>query len=298
MVYKNKGLDMKKIVFLLFLMFVGLSAQESREDLYANISLDDEHNITKATIKQYVTSSFNVSAHQANYFLPVSYRFKDDYYDVVNHNYNDPPQQLETEFQVSIKFDVASNIFGLDEIYTVAYTQKSFWQLYTASSAYFRESNYNPEFFITFPLRVSQDTSGLRGMRIGAAHQSNGQGGIYERSWNYFYSDFYAQLGFIFVDLKLWYSPYGSREKYNPDLLDYLGNGHLRFVIPYKKNILETTFMSAFNGHSSAEVHYTHPVYGRDDLFVYVKGFMGYGESLIDYQTNVSKLGIGFSISR
>lgn len=290
---------MKKVFLLFLLTILSLFAQESRENLYKNIFLDDKNSVTRATIKQYVNSSFNVSAHQANYLLPFSYRVKDDYFDVVNHNYDDPPQQLETEFQISIKFDLGYNLFSLNEIYTVAYTQKSFWQVYTADSSYFRESNYNPEFFINMPLRVSDnDNFGIRGVRIGAAHQSNGAGGIYERSWNYVYTDLYLQLAFLFVDMKVWYSPYSSLKKYNPDLLDYLGHGHLRFVLPYQRNILEATFMSAFNGHSSIEVHYTHPVFERDDLFIYIKGFKGYGESLIDYQTDVSKLGIGFSISR
>ena len=289
---------MKKVIFLVLTMMLSLSAIESREGLYNNISLEDDNNVTKATIKQYVNSSFNVSAHQANYFLPFSYRFQDNYIDPENHHSDDPSKQLETEFQVSIKFDLGSNIIGLNEIYTVAYTQKSFWQLYSDRSAYFRESNYNPEFFITFPLRVSESTSGIRGVRLGVAHQSNGLGLPYERSWNYFYTDLYIQMGFLFVDLKAWYAPPGSLEKYNPDLLDYLGHGHLRFVIPYEKHVLEATFMSAFNGHSSAEAHYSYPIFGRDDMFLYLKGFMGYGESLIEYDTKISKVGLGFSISR
>jgi len=285
----------KIISFLVLIMILNLSAQESREDLYENIDLDDNDKITKATIKQYVNSSFNVSAHNANFFLPFSYRSEDSYYDLKDHNHDDPPKQLESEFQVSIKYDVGSNLFNLDEIYTVAYTQKSFWQTYT-NSAYFRETNYNPELFITMPLRVNKFTSGIRGARIGFAHESNGQGGIYERSWNYYYTDLYFQLGFIFMDLKLW-QPFGSLN-YNPDLMDYLGYGHLRFVVPYKKHIFEVKFKSAFNGHNSYDAHYTYPLFGTDDVFIFIKAFQGYGESLIDYQTNVSKLGIGFSISR
>jgi len=77
-------------------------------------------------------------------------------------------------------------------VYSVAYTQLSFWQFY-ADSAYFRESNYNPEFFVTILLADAITRDFLKGTRIGLAHQSKGRGGRKERSWNYVHAALFFQ---------------------------------------------------------------------------------------------------------
>lgn len=252
---------------------------------------------TQTTIKQYVESLYNIKAHNANYFLPLSSRIDSGTYAVTGTGESaHAPLKNETEFQVSIKYDMFTNLLGMNEIYTIAYTQLSFWQLY-ADSAYFRETNYNPEAFITLPIGKIGDVEFVKAARVGFAHQSNGRGGVEERSWNYFYGALYFQYKNLFTELKVW-SSWDKALKYNPDLLDYLGSGHVRFSLPYKKHLAQLMFRSAFNGNYAVEANYSYPLFGRDDLFLYVKGFSGYGESLIDYNNEVQKIGFGFSISR
>jgi phospholipase A1 len=77
-----------------------------------------------------------------------------------------------------------------------------------------------------------------------------------------------------------------------------MGHGHLRFILPYKQHMAQIILKSNFKGKSSMEVNYSYPAFGRDDLFFYLKSFNGYGESLIDYDHNIEKIGVGFSISR
>jgi len=264
---------------------------KEQRKLYKTIEHTDDKE-TQATIKQYVHSLYNIKAHNANYFLPISLRVDSGAYeDTGVHS----AKRAETEFQVSIKYDMAANLFGLNEIYTVAYTQLSFWQLYE-ESAYFRESNYNPEAFVTFPISEVDNLDFLKALRVGFAHQSNGRGGDEERSWNYLSATTYMQYKFLFTELKLWF-PVGSLE-YNENLMNYMGYGHIKFSLPYKKHIAQLKLRSALDGHNAVELNYTYPLLGRDDLFLYVKGFSGYGESLIDYDNHVDKIGFGFSISR
>ncbi|MEA1982968.1 MAG: phospholipase A [Campylobacterota bacterium] len=246
---------------------------------------DDE--TTQESIRQYTQSLYSIKAHGTTYFLPLSYRYDGSYPDTNGHKALDN----ETEFQISIKYDFAANLVGLSEVYSIGYTQLSFWQLY-ADSAYFRETNYNPEAFITLPV----STEYLKAVRVGFAHQSNGRGGVEERSWNYLASSFYFQTGFFFTELKLWKNVFSL--KYNPDLIDYLGYGEIQFVLPYKKHILKLRSRNTFSKYRATEVNYSYPLFGSKDLFLYIKGFSGYGESLIDYDNKVHKLGIGFSISR
>jgi len=243
---------------------------------------------TQKTLKQYTQSLYNIKAYSANYFLPLSYRVNGTYPQTNGHE----GLNTETEFQVSLKYDYGVNLFGLSETYSVAYTQLSFWQLY-ADSAYFRETNYNPEAFVTFPFsRVDY----LKALRISFAHQSNGRGGEYERSWNYLSGKVVLQTGYIFTTIKLWYDLFSL--KYNPNLMEYLGYGELEFVLPYAKHILKLKSRNTFSKYRATELNYSYPLFGSDDLFFYFKAFSGYGESLIDYDNKIDKIGIGFSISR
>ncbi len=263
---------------------------KEQEKLYKTIEDTDDQE-TQSTIKQYVQSLYNIKAYNANYFLPISYRSNGQYPPTNGHE----ALNVETEFQFSIKYDFAANLFSLNEVYTVAYTQLSYWQLY-AESAYFRETNYNPEFFVTFPVSDIYDSNLIKALRLSFAHQSNGRGGLEERSWNSLSATTYMQYKSFFTELKLWL-PVGSLE-YNEDLMDYMGYGHVRFILPYKKHIAKLLLRSNFSGENAVELNYSYPLLGRDDLFLYVKGFSGYGESLIDYDNHVDKIGFGFSISR
>ncbi len=259
--------------------------------LYQSLEHSDDKE-TQETVKQYTQSLYNIKAHSTNYFLPISYRYNGSYAPTNGHEAKD----IETEFQISIKYDFAASLFGLNEIYTAAYTQLAFWQLYE-ESAYFRETNYNPELFVTFPISTIDESLFIKALRVSFEHQSNGRGGAEERSWNYLSASTYMQYKYIFAELKLWYRLADSTD-YNPELIDYMGHGHLQFMLPYKKHMAKLLLRSNFGGSSAVEFDYSYPAFDRQDLFFYLKTFNGYGESLIDYNHNVNKVGIGFSISR
>jgi phospholipase A1 len=275
-----------------------LSDDEIYHQIYKHVS-SGFNKETKKTLEQYVYSSYNLTAYRTNYFLPVSYRFKNNYPITQKNEPDDSsPTQTEAEFQISIKYDIGSNLLGLHEIYSFAYTQKSFWQIYV-NSAYFRETNYNPEAFVKIPI---YEINALKVIRLGYCHESNGHGGEDERSWNYLYSSFYFKMSQIFIDLRLWAridQKKDGKYKYNNDLSKYIGYGHLQFIIPYEKNLIKAKFMyNPKTNYGNAEINYSYPIPIRDDAFFYVKYFNGYNESLIDYNHHVQKLGFGIAISR
>jgi len=262
------------------------NAHKEKKSLIKYITKADPQ--TAYTIRRYAQSLYNVKAHKPNYVLPVSYRCGGKYKAVGEHQLS----KTEMEFQISLKYDIEANVLGLHEVYSFGYTQRSFWQAY-GESAYFRESNYNPELFTTIPI----DTKYIKALRISLAHQSNGRGGDEERSWNYASSSVFFQTGLLFTELRLWYRFHDVIE-YNEDLVDYMGYGHIRFLLPYKKHLAKLLLRNNFDGKYAVEFSYTHPFLHSRDLFLYVKAFSGYGESLIDYDNRVDKVGIGFSISR
>lgn len=267
------------------------NVQKQQKEIFKTLDKIDNSE-TQETFRQYAQSLYNFKAHNANYFLPISYRYDDNYGDVNGHE----TRRIESEFQVSLKYDFAANFFKFREIYSVAYTQKSFWQSYS-DSAFFRESNYNPEVFVTIPTSEIGDGRLLKGIRMGVAHESNGRGAQDERSWNYFNTSLFFQYNILLAELKLW-ARLPDANDYNPELIDTMGHGYLKIAIPYKKNLLDMKIRDNFNSKGSVELNYSYPMSSRDDLFFYIKFFNGYGESLIDYDNHVKKVGVGFSISR
>ncbi|MCD6190403.1 MAG: phospholipase A [Sulfurimonas sp.] len=279
-------------------MRVDKDVHENKNIFIENLS-EIEDPQTNKTIYQHLQSVVNIKAHKTNYLLPVSMRTNGDY-DDNNPNGRDTDSK-EIEFQISVKYDFAPNFFGFNELYSVGYTQHSFWQ-YFVGDAYFRASDYNPEFFVTFPI----STEYLKAIRFSVAHQSNGLGEPGERAWNYATFSTFFQYKTLFTELQVWHR-FKDNHDYNPGLIDTMGHGHIKFTLPYKKHMVTALFRNNFKGKGAIDADYSYPLFG-DSLFLYLKAFAGYGESMITYagshpQTSheddyVERIGIGFGLSR
>lgn len=298
-------------------MFLPLIAEhvEYKDELKKSVNADIERNNdifyhalngiedreTKKTIYQYTHSIFNIKAHHANYLLPISRRINGNYDNQIKDRDN---RATEVEFQVSVKYDFLPNLLGFGELYSVAYTQHSFWQYYVGD-AYFRSSDYNPEFFVTLPTEMDY----FKAIRFSFAHMSNGLGKPHERAWNYGTLNTYYQYRSFFTELSLWIR-FDDNYDYNPNLIDTMGHGHIKFMVPYKKHFFSTLFRNNFKGKGAIDVRYSYPLFGKS-LFLYLKGFGGYGETMSSYAGNselssqtpqyddyIQKIAIGFSLSR
>ncbi|HBB66549.1 MAG: hypothetical protein A2X28_07945 [Elusimicrobia bacterium GWA2_56_46] len=177
-----------------------------------------------------------VSAHKVNYFA-------------INHWPSDSNAQVK--FQISMKFRVLEpNLYvlryNLFPAY-IGYTQKSLWNEGQKSMP-FEESDYNPEFFLDYPVNVlSIGRVKLRNIIIAPLeHESNGLAGNRSRSWNRQYimlrfglesreklevpNSFLADKALLYV--KLWRaSGYSGQNDYlravgsKNNFLDYMGQG-------------------------------------------------------------------------
>ncbi len=269
--------------------------KEIRKVKYEMLQSLDINGSSKKTLYKIITSSFNVKAYKENYILPFSYRYDSDFIPNGTH----APRKTETEYQVSIRYDFASNLFGLGEIYSFGYTQRSWWQVY-AKSAFFRESNYQPELFVKIPSHKFLKHTPLKGFKIALIHQSNGRGGEYERSWNKLSFSTFFQYWNLITQMEFWFR-LADNIDYNPDLTRYIGDGQIKFMIPYEKHLFKLALRYGFSGRKgSVEFTYSYPLPAREenDLFLFFKTFNGYGESLIDYNHRVNKVSVGLAISR
>lgn len=246
-----------------------------------------------------------VREHNPMYLMPVWYNSSPNYAPssptrgaALQERFSDQ-KRIETKMQVSFKSKIAEDLFKSRADLWFGYTQKSDWQIYNQGrrSAPFRNTDYEPEIFITQPVKSQLPWSGrLRMLGVGFAHQSNGQSRPESRSWNKVYAMTGMEWGKLTVIPRVWMRLFDSRgeDNDNRDLTKYLGYGDvkLQYRLNDKHNFSTTLRYNPKSGYGAAEAAYTFPIKGK--LQGVVRGFHGYGESLIDY--NHKQSGIGFGL--
>lgn len=254
--------------------------------------------------KENVLQPFTLMAHKPNYFLAAAYNSKGYDAQLFQEQYRDPSIEFdntEAQFQISIKTPLWVGLFDKVDIYG-AYTNRSFWQVYNSElSSPFRETDHEPEIWAQFTPKW--EIFGFKNLAnsIGFVHQSNGQGGVLSRSWNRVYANFVFAKGNFAIGFKPWIrlSEDASSDD-NPDITDYLGHYELR--AGYKWNEQVFSVMSRNNLESgfdrgAFEFGWSFPLWKYPYLKGYIQYFRGYGESLIDYNHRVNRIGIGVSLT-
>lgn len=237
---------------------------------------------------------FVLTPHKPNYFLPVSYNAKpyDEPYQNLPGGQDYALDDVEIKFQLSLKVPLAVGMFGDRANLFGAYTNTSWWQAYNSeSSAPFRETNHEPELFMTFlnDWKVLGFTNRLN--TLGLVHQSNGRSEPISRSWNRAYASTTFEKGGLAMRLRAWYRFEEDEEQdNNPDITDYLGYGD--FLAAYKSG--KSTY-SMLARKKSVEFTASRLIWGN--IRLYGQYFHGYGQSLIEYDNSENVLGIGFAFS-
>ncbi len=254
--------------------------------------------------KQNVLQPFTLMAHKPNYFLMGAYNsdgYSSEYFQEQFDNPSLEFDDTETQFQISIKVPLGVNLFNTFDVYA-AYTNRSFWQLYNSDiSAPFRETNHEPEIWVQFT--PGWEIFGFRNSAnsFGYVHQSNGRGGVLSRSWNRVFANFVFQRGNFALGLKPWIRISEDAEfDDNPDITDYLGHFELRAGYKWRDHVF--SMMSRNNLESgfdrgAVELGWSFPLWKYPYLRGYIQYFGGYGESLIDYNQHVNRIGIGISLT-
>ena len=206
---------------------------------------------------------------------------------------------IELKFQLSFKTKVLQSfLWGSADLW-VAYTQKSFWQIYNeASSRPFREINYEPELILNFPVNFKLFGFKTRMVGIAFNHLSNGKSDPFSRSLNRVIVHAGMERKNWTVYLRGWYGLSDSNSSDNPDISDYTGRGDLNVI--YEKNGSVFSFIGGYNMNfnsdprGNAELTWSYPI--KNNLKAYFQVSHGYGESLIDYNHLQTTVGVGISL--
>lgn len=260
----------------------------------------DAHRTTAAVVQPAPPNPFRISLYKPNFLIPYYYVTAPDRAVYAGHTPDgERISHSEVKFQFSIKIPVLADIARSRVSLYAAYTQLSYWQAYN-HSAFFRESNYEPEVFLEYAWQRPLPGGWQWQLAdLGLVHQSNGQGGTLERSWNRVY------LGGTFVRhrwrlrVRAWYAIRAAQLlRHNPDISRYLGYGD--WVVSYHRGRQTIALMSRNNltsgfARGAWELTWSFPLVQQ--LKGYVQVFTGYGQSLIEYNHRTTALGIGFAIN-
>lgn len=236
-----------------------------------------------------VSEPRGLSFHKPMYAMPLTW--SQDY----------DKETTEVLFQISLK----QRLFNRNVFF--GYTQRSFWQLYNGNdSRPFRETNYNPEMFYRWKPAFTQ-APGL-GFDIGVDHESNGKSLPDSRSWNRIVGAAYYETPDLLTHLRIWYrvpedegrDAADPQRDDNPDITDYYGYGELRLQKKLAGDARHQLSLmlrgNAATGKGAIEAVYSMPA--SDYAFWNLYVWSGYGESLADYNRSITRVGIGYMLSR
>ena len=254
-----------------------------------------------------------ITPHKRNYILPLSYvsnpnaRPFDYLQPTTEQPVGEQIDNLEAKYQISIKVPLFDDFDDQDQAIFFGFTLQSYWQGYNKDiSSPFRETNYEPElFWINYLDQEHVLWGDEMAIVLGISHQSNGRSLANSRSWNRIYANFIWENEGVVFSFKPWYripedrkkDPLDSRGDDNPDIYKYMGYFEFSGVYRYHDN--EFSFMTRNNLNSdnrgAIQLDWSFPLWGR--VRGYAQYFNGYGESLIDYNTDIERVGVGILLT-
>lgn len=259
------------------------------------------------TLLDYSSSSYRPIPTQPSYILPYSYMNTPN-----NEPFPDPKLQFaEVKFQVAFQFPIVPNLSKNHHLY-FSYSQLSLWQAFNkALSAPFRETNYAPEFWYAYTFSPLGERGRKLSAGLGFSHESNGRQVDFSRSWN-------KIVGFAklvdprwSVTLKGWSriaeepkkTPDDPSGDDNPDLTNFVGFGELAAewnVSPFQQASIRVRNNMKFDkkraNKGMVDLSYSFNNGGAPYWWL-ITYFSGHGESLIDYNRNITRWGIGIKIA-
>ena len=202
----------------------------------------------------------------------------------------------DAKFQISLRHRLFRNLLPFRLYVFLTYTQLSFWNIYRESEP-FAETNYNPTLGVgrNFIRRGRIEGIGM----IQFEHESNGRDSIQSRSWNRLtFTGIYMPDANFSFQVKAWIAMMFSR--YNPHLTQYAGIGHVGMTYVNRRNRFQGTVLmikrGGWNLNANWRLGIAYRLFRRDNQFLYLQFYNGYGERMLEYNRFCRYLRIGFMI--
>ena len=223
--------------------------------------------------------------------------FKDNYF-LVGTSINQVPNKMNSDvkFQISISQRLTKSTLPFNTYLFLMYTQKCFWNVFEKSLP-MRDLNFNPGIGLARLIIVKDRLVGKATLLI--EHESNGRDGDQSRSWNKisFGANIFIDPHFM-VHGKFWIPIIDGGN--NRDILKYCGiyQTGISVTSPNKRFGFSTILVKRqgwnLNFKTIIEVNYR--IFKKDNQFLFMQYYNGYGEGLLDYKQFHSRLRIGLVI--
>lgn len=266
---------------LLLLMLVGAIFPQAKAQI-VNISNED---IDTDSVRRAFDDGPYFGLYKDNYFIfgcPVGEK-------VTRHNSN-------IKFQISIAQRLTRSNLPFGTYLYLFYSQKCFWNI-LENSMPMTDLNFNPGIGLTKPLFVKGRFLGK--ISLIAEHESNGRDGAASRSWNRI-----SLAGSIMIDPqivvhgKVWIPIIDGSE--NRDILNYCGiyqmgtafnsaNGRFGLAVNLVKR-------KGWKLNYNTTVEFNYRIFARDNQYLFLQYYNGYGEGLLAYKEFHTMLRVGLVI--
>ncbi len=212
-----------------------------------------------------------------------------------------PLRDIEAKYQLSLKALLGRELLGSPVNLWGGYTQSSRWQVYNgAISRPFRETNYEPELMLVWPLQQQVLGWRFQAATVSLNHQSNGRSLPLSRSWNRIIGTLAFERDEWVVEFRPWMR---LREKANaddnPDIEDHIGRAELLLGRYWGEQALNLQLRHSLRGgarsRGSMQLEWVFPLSGV--LHGHLQWFTGYGESMVDYNIRQNRIGLGVTIA-
>lgn len=221
----------------------------------------------------------------------------------------EPVQRNEVKFQISFKLPLTPPLYDGRAALFFGYTGQSWWQAYNDErSSPFREYSHEPEVFVSWAPGMRLLGWDWRVASAGFVHQSNGRSGASSRSWNRLFAEMLLDRpGPFWIGLRPWWriperdkpTPDSARGDDNPQITRYAGHGELRLGYAGSLHNWTLTMRRSFSsgGKGAVQLDYSRPTGISPNLRWHFQYFDGYGESLLDYQARIRRIGLGVMLN-
>ena len=223
--------------------------------------------------------------------------YKDNYF-VAGTALNEKPSQFNSDvkFQVSFSQRLTRSVLPWHSHIFLFYTQKAMWNVFEESLP-FHDLNFNPGIGISKLLIARDKLVGKATVLL--EHESNGRDGEASRSWNKlsFSAGIYIDPH-IMVHAKLWFAIIDGKN--NRDILKYCGiyQAGIQGISPNERWVFDATYVKrqGWNLKGNVTVNIGFRLRPKDNQFLMLHYYNGYGENLLDYNKYHHRLRIGLLI--
>ena len=200
------------------------------------------------------------------------------------------------KFQISVSQRLTKSTLPLGTYLYLFYSQKCFWNV-LENSMPMTDLNFNPGIGLSKPLFVKNRYIGKATLML--EHESNGRDGQESRSWNKI-----SFAGNIIIDPtlivhgKFWIPIVDGMN--NKDILDYCGIYQVGMSFLSRNQRFGASMLLTkrrgwkLNYNTTVELSYR--LFKRDNQFLFLQYYNGYGEGLLEYNKFHSELRVGICI--